>query len=131
MSNASRSGGERRAFVIEDNEQVRRLAVVFLSRLGFEVAHAEDSRSARERFEPGRYDLLFSDVILPDGNGYELAEALLREDPEVRVLLTSGYVGVIAERLSERARSWPLLSKPFRFKELERMVGELMAAGEA
>ncbi len=130
MSNAPRTGGERRAFVIEDDEQVRRLTVTFLSRLGFRVAQAADSRSARERFEPGRYDLLFSDVILPDGNGYELAETLLRDDPEVRVLLTSGYVGVIADRLSERARSWPLLAKPFRFKELERMVGELMEARE-
>lgn len=119
--------GRQRAFVVEDNDQVRRLSVACLTRLGFEVTESSDARSARESFQPGVYDLLFSDVILPDGNGYSLAEEFVERDPALKVLMTSGYVGVAGEQLSQTARDWPLLSKPFRFDELKRAITELLA----
>ena len=57
----------QRAFVVEDNDQVRRLSVACLTRLGFEVTETSDARSARESFEPGVYDLLLLVFALTHG----------------------------------------------------------------
>jgi DNA-binding NtrC family response regulator len=110
--------------VLEDNEPVRRLAVTWLRRLAFEVTEAADAMAARTLFAPGAYHLLFSDVVLPDGDGFTLAEEFSRQDPGLKVLMTSGYVG--AAEPAAGAGRWPLLHKPFRLRELEAAVVRLL-----
>ena len=105
--------------LVEDDEQVLAMAVESLEELHYRVIVARDAREALKHLHgPERIDLMFSDVVMPGGmNGAQLATEARALRPELRVLLTSGYVDeagnnqVVEENL-------PLLPKPYRRDEL-------------
>jgi CheY-like chemotaxis protein len=68
------------------------------------------------------FDLLLTDVIMPGGmTGYELADELRAERPDLRILFTSGYTELAASN-GPAGRNEPLLSKPYRKHDLGRAV---------
>lgn len=85
-------GGESVLFV-EDDEQVRKLAVRSLRGHGYDVIAASDGVEALEAFEQHRGDiaLLITDVVMPRMGGHQLAKALRERAPRMKVLYTSGY----------------------------------------
>ena len=109
--------------LVEDDEQVLAMAVESLEELRYRVIVARQAREALEHLSgPERIDILFSDVMMPGGmNGAQLAVEARRLRPELKVLLTSGYVGefdadqVVGEGL-------PVLTKPYRRDELARTL---------
>ena len=122
--------GNETILVVEDDPLVRGLVVAQLRSLGYMTIAAADGREALALVERGAtFDLLFTDVIMPNGiNGLELSREVAKRRPGTRILLTSGYVdhamiqqGCIDEGLL-------LLSKPYRRSQLARMVR--MALGE-
>lgn len=105
--------------LVEDDEQVLAMAVESLEELHYKVIVAHDAREALKHLHgPERIDLMFSDVVMPGGmNGAQLATEARMLRPELKVLLTSGYVGEAGnDQLVEG--SVPLLSKPYRRDEL-------------
>ena len=74
-------------------------------------------------------DLLLTDVVMPGRNGRELAEALRRQDPELKVLFQSGYTGdvVVGHGIVEAEMAF--LQKPFTLDALARKVRAVL--GEA
>jgi DNA-binding NtrC family response regulator len=108
----------QRVLVVEDDLQLLRLLVRYLERAGMETEGTETAASATERFRPGAYTHVLADLTLPDGSGLELAGAFLRADPNLRVVLCSGYplaLEMLPEGDRERAT---LLQKPFSPQEL-------------
>ncbi len=79
--------------LVEDEPGVRRLATLLLQDAGYRVMACENALAAHAAFkrEGGRFDLLFSDVVLPGQNGLELANDLRALHPGLPVLLCSGY----------------------------------------
>jgi PAS domain S-box-containing protein len=115
------SRGNECVLVVEDEVDVRDIAVRFLHSLGYTVLAAADADSALEQLVV-RADiaLLFSDVVLGTGmSGIELAAAARRLRPSLNVLLTSGY-----EHSSggQTGIEFPLLQKPYRREELSVAV---------
>ena len=120
--------GSETVLVVEDEAQVRNLAVAFLTRLGYRVLQAEDAATAlRVLDHEPRIALLFTDVVLPGGDGVTLArEARLRR-PQLAVLYTSGYAsGNVLDRIPEPERG-DLISKPYRREELAFKVRQVLA----
>jgi PAS domain S-box-containing protein len=120
--------GQETVLIAEDDPFVRAYAVTCLEGLGYRVIEAVDGRDALNKITAGtRADLLFTDVVMPGGvNGWELAESARRLQPELRVLLTSGYA---LEALAERGRlpvGAVVLNKPYRKAELARRVREAL-----
>ena len=105
--------------LVEDDEQVLAMAVESLEELHYRVVVARDAREALQHLHgPERIDIMFSDVVMPGGmNGAQLALEARRLRPELKVLLTSGYVGDSgnAELLKN---DLPILTKPYRRDEL-------------
>jgi PAS domain S-box-containing protein len=94
-------GGSETVLVVEDQDEVRRLATSVLTACGYFVLEAADGAKAlalvESHHEP--IDLLLTDVVLPGMNGRELAECLKTLLPAIKVLYTSGYTqDVIAHR---------------------------------
>jgi signal transduction histidine kinase len=106
--------------VVEDDEEVRAIAVENLTELGYAVLTAVDGAAALERLgAPGRIDILFSDVVMPGGmNGAQLALAAQRVRPGLKVLLTSGYTAAALTSEHGLPEEVPLLGKPYRREEL-------------
>jgi len=105
--------------LVEDDEQVLAMAVESLEELHYRVIVARDAREALAHLRgPGRIDIMFSDVVMPGGmNGAQLANQARTLRPELKVLLTSGYVGE-AEDAEVLDKDMPLLTKPYRRDEL-------------
>jgi PAS domain S-box-containing protein len=121
--------GAETVLVAEDDPFVRTYAINCLRSLGYQVIEAVDGRDALARITAGaRADLLFTDVVMPGGvNGWELAESARHIQPDLKVLLTSGYA---LETLAERGRlptGAAILNKPYRKAELGRRVREALA----
>ncbi|HEY5792755.1 MAG TPA: ATP-binding protein, partial [Chthoniobacterales bacterium] len=96
--------------VVEDDPGVRRIAGQMLKRSGYEVVEAADAAEAREAWEshPGKFALLFTDVVLPGTvSGEDLADELRRQEAGLRTLFTSGNAGAL------RKRDEPFVAKPY------------------
>jgi PAS domain S-box-containing protein len=125
---------ERRAtiLVVEDEADVRKIAIGFLQAAGYRVISASDAPEALALLakEP-EVDLLFSDVVLGSGmNGVELANEACRAKPGLAVLLTSGYEFHAGEQPSRASEvGFELLRKPYRREQLVGAVRRLLDRG--
>ena len=105
-----------RILLVEDNEEVGNFAETLLGELGYTVVRARDGNEAMERTErDGRFDLVFTDVVMPGMTGLELASKLKQRHPRLPVVLTTGYSDRIA---STGAEDYPLICKPYRLETL-------------
>jgi len=120
------SRGSETVLVVEDEADVRDIAVAFLRSLGYTVRAADSAATALEQLGAhADIALLFSDVVLGAGmNGFELAEAARRLRPDLPVLLTSGYEHSAAD--AGAAQLFTLLQKPYRREELSVAVRAIL-----
>ena len=127
--------GNETILVVEDSESVRRVAVSILSGLGYRIREAEDGPSALAILEqPGDIDLLFTDLIMPNGiDGEELLKRARALRPGLKALFTSGYSEHFLQHRGNANPGVRLLSKPYRVKKLSDTVRQVLdgAAPEA
>ena len=78
-------------------------------------------------FESGeQFELLFSDVVMPNGmGGVELAREARRLSKGIKILLTSGYAGDVIERHGA-VGEFPIIDKPFRMADLARRLRSIL-----
>jgi PAS domain S-box-containing protein len=121
-------GGSETLLVVEDDEIVRDLCVMFLENLGYRVLNATNGKDAiaLSMEHNGRIDLLLTDVVMPGMNGGELATQLVLHRPEIKVLFTSGYTedvivhhGVMDEEVS-------FIGKPYTPSALAKKIREVL-----
>jgi len=114
--------GTETVLVVEDNPEVRELATTTISGLGYQVLEASSGKAALEILQHNStIDLLFSDVVLPDGmNGFELVHKARALHTGLRALMTSGYAN--ANRPGTEETDVPLLLKPYRRNELAERI---------
>lgn len=128
-SSISAETGTGVVLVVEDDPGVRATTSAMLDDLGYLVVSAETGKAALKIVqENNAIDLVFSDVVMPDGmNGVELAHRITSLKPGLPVLLTSGYTA--QHTLPEMsARGLALLKKPFTQAELSIAIRDIMAA---
>jgi two-component system, cell cycle sensor histidine kinase and response regulator CckA len=126
-SEPSTRGGTETILVVEDNAPLRQLTERALNRLGYTVLTAATGAEAlRVAAWPQReIDLLFSDVVLPDIPGPELASHMRAARPALKVLLASGYgAGMIADH--GVAADAVFLAKPFTTDSLARKIRDIL-----
>jgi two-component system cell cycle sensor histidine kinase/response regulator CckA len=121
-SSASAPSGSERVLLVEDEPAVNVLAERILRGLGYTVLTAWSAEEALALVERQRdIDLLLTDVRLPRRSGPELAEALRRQQPRVKVLFMSGYAEDLQESLAGDDDA-AFLAKPFNGAELAHKV---------
>jgi signal transduction histidine kinase len=112
-------GASERILVVDDNEALLEVTSAKLEASGYRVLCARNSVEAIQILESGReIDLLFSDVVMPNGmNGVELAREARRLNKGIKVLLTSGYAGNVLEQHGA-VDEFPIIDKPYRLADL-------------
>jgi PAS domain S-box-containing protein len=113
--------------LVEDEEPLRAVANKMLSQCGYRVWAAADAEEALRLFneKDGAFDLAFCDVVLPGKNGVELAERLLEQTPDLKVLLASGYSEESVQRVITE-RGYRFLPKPYRLEKLVELIEEML-----
>jgi PAS domain S-box-containing protein len=113
--------------VVEDDERVRGISSETLRDLGYTVIEAAGAREAIKKIEEGLIlDLLFTDVVMPEMTGAELAAELSKRKPGLKVLFTTGYTrnAIVHNGMLDAGKH--LLSKPFNINDLAVKVRSLL-----
>jgi PAS domain S-box-containing protein len=124
-------GGTETILYVEDEITVRSLTAHVLRRLGYTVYEAGDGKQARDVVEAQnspKVDLLFSDVVLPDAGGRDLADWIKERNSSTRILFTSGYVDEAILQRHGLEVGTAFLQKPFTPAELARRVRDIIDA---
>lgn len=124
--------GTETVLVVDDEAMLRNLMVAALRKQGYHVYEAAEGGEALAILEkhPNEVRLVVTDVIMPGMGGLELARRLRETNPEIRVLLVSGYAEEIFKADAISQDRMPLLKKPFRTRELIERVHNLLAQQE-
>jgi PAS domain S-box-containing protein len=121
----SRPGGKETVLVVEDEALLRLTVGLTLSRLGYRVLEASHGNEALEVWNKNRENihLLLTDLMMPGGmTGKDLGEQLLKENPKLKVIYTSGYsAGVVGKDFSFED-GINFLAKPFAAQQLAQIV---------
>jgi len=123
-------GHSERILLIEDEPEVRSLATRVLLAAGYDVLAAGSAVEGRALFarKNGRFDLVFSDVVLPDQNGITTVEQFLQTNPDLAVLLCSGYTDERSRWHTIAEKKFPFLQKPYPAAELLRTIHAILDA---
>lgn len=116
--------------LVEDDDEVAKLASEMLDQLGYEVVRVASATAALGALANGRtIDVVFSDIMMPGGmNGVELAREIQNRRMELPVLLTSGYAEAAA--LEAKAAGIHILPKPYGLDDLSAALGGLVTTYE-
>jgi CheY-like chemotaxis protein len=123
--------GTETLLLVEDEDGVRTFARRALEDSGYRVLMASSGTDAIKlaRGFDGRIHLLLTDVVMPGLSGRELAEQLVSDRPDVRVIFTSGYTDDETVRHGVREAETAFLQKPFTPEQLGRRIREVLDAG--
>ncbi len=121
-------GGAGRILVVDDEELLAAVMRQALETEGYSVEVARDGQEALRRLEGGSFDLVITDVKMPNMSGRDLHDEILRRSPALagRVLFSTGdVVNPATRRFFEETRS-RYITKPFKLAELRRLVRALL-----
>lgn len=122
------AGSRELILVVEDEPTVRQFSVEALTALGYDVLAADGAAAALVLLDQhADIALLFTDVVMPEVNGRELADEALRRRPDLKVLFTTGYSRNALERDGVIAPGVQLIGKPFNVDTLASRVRAVLA----
>ena len=107
-----------KVLLVDDEAELRASFAGMLAHLGFQVVSARDGIEALERFQPGEFTLVFMDLTMPRMDGKEAFLRMQARDPQVRVVLASGYSEDEAIGPMPGARPAGFIQKPFSLQDL-------------
>jgi PAS domain S-box-containing protein len=120
--------GDETILIVEDEEEVRKLAGKILERQGYKILETFDGDDALVACERHRspIHLMLADVVMPGMSGYELAKLLKPLYPEIKVLYMSGYTDDAIVRHGVLEKGVNYIQKPFTMEGLARKVREVL-----
>jgi len=120
--------GTEKVLVVDDEERSVSIMKVVLERLGYNVTAMTSSLEAMELFkeDPLRYDLLLTDLIMPQLTGDKLVSEIIEIRPDMPVIITSGFTDTIVNDNFKQISNKAFISKPFQPQELAKTVRQVL-----
>lgn len=112
----------------EDDNDMRKFLVRALQNAGYDVASFDNGRSAYHRLREEPFELLLTDIVMPEMDGIELARRATELDPDIKVMFITGFAAVALNPESNAPKDARVLSKPFHLKDLVNEVKRMLAA---
>ena len=120
--------GTETALFVDDEDMIIEVAGELFEQLGYKVLTAGSGREAIETYEKNkeRIDMVLLDMIMPDMSGGETYDKLKEINPDIKVLLASGYsMNGTATGIMDRGCNG-FIQKPFKMKELSQKLREIL-----
>ncbi|MEL6747982.1 MAG: response regulator [Pseudomonadota bacterium] len=121
----------QRILLAEDDGAMRGFLERELARAGYEVEAFDNGASAYARLRQEPFDLILTDVVMPEMDGVELARRACEHDPDRPVIFITGFAAVRLHGQVERPNNTTVLSKPFHLRQLVDEVGRVLATAAA
>ena len=117
-----------RILLAEDDNDMRRFLVKAVQQAGFSVTSFDNGLSAYDQLRVEPFELLLTDIVMPEMDGIELARRATELDPDIKVMFITGFAAVALNPDSHAPRQAKILSKPFHLRELVTEVHRMLAA---
>ncbi len=121
----SAAAGRLRILMVEDHGETRDVLADLLRHVGHEVAVAACVAAAVQAINAERFDVILSDIGLPDGSGYSLLTQARQKQPAIRAIALTGFGTEQDARFSREAGFDFHLTKPLDFHELRTVLGQM------
>jgi len=110
--------GPWRILLVDDEEGIRDSLSVYLRSAGFDVDTAEDALAARELLNHSRYDLVLSDISMPEVSGLDLLGDIKEIDPNIEVIMITAYLDISLAIQAMRRGAYDFFTKPFNYDKI-------------
>ena len=117
-----------RILLAEDDESMRVYLTRALERVGYLVTSVDRGTAAVPLLESEPFDLLLTDIVMPEMDGIELAQKAAAIAPDIRVMFITGFAAVALNPDNQAPKDAKILSKPFHLRDLVDEVERLLAA---
>lgn len=115
---------KKKILLVDDEESLVNVVNLWFVNAGYETTICYSTEEATTNILNNEYDLIFSDVVMPGNiNGFDLVELALQKQPNIKVLLASGYTGGLE---AGRNLDVEVLAKPYRKKNLLAKIQEIL-----
>lgn len=98
--------------VVDDEEGIRDLFRLTLAAAGYKVVEAKDGREAMARLREEPFDLLITDLVMPEREGIEMIETLRKQRPDLKIVAVSGAFGGMFLKVAKALGANATLAKP-------------------
>ena len=122
------SAGRLRILLAEDDDSMRGFLARAIERAGYDVIAVDRGTAAVPHLERGGFDLLLTDIVMPEMDGIELAQRASEIAPNMRVMFITGFAAVALSKTSGAPAGSKVLSKPFHLRDLTDEIERMLAA---
>lgn len=114
--------------VADDEPSVRQFVERALNYAGYAVTAVPDGNAALDALSKRKYDLLLTDIVMPDLDGIALALKVSKDYPKTRILMMSGYANQRQRAHNLDFLAHEVISKPFTLEEVTKRISAALAA---
>lgn len=126
-SDSTTASADATVLVVDDEESIRFTFETFLSKAGYTVLSAEKLAAAQLRLEEKAIDLIFCDILLPDGSGIDLLKYVRQAEHDCPVVMITGQPAIDTAAAAVRTGAYDYLVKPIRKADLLRITDKALA----
>src|SRR5260221_14662621 len=112
----------------EDDTDMRRFLVRALQNADYEVVSYDNGLAAYQRLGEEPFELLLTDIVMPEMDGIELALRASELDPDIKIMFITGFAAVALNADSAAPKHAKVLSKPVHLRDLVNEVHKMLAA---
>ncbi len=117
---------EARILVVDDDKVLADNLVEYLSKLGYQASPAYGGREGLTEFEQGDFQLVITDLKMPEMDGMELLDAVSKLDSRAIVMVITGYGTIESAVTAIKKGAYDFIPKPFKMDELEVIVSRAL-----
>ena len=122
----SKNDGNRKTVLFVDDEQiVLDVGSLMLQKLGYNVLAVSDGKRAIEVFKENKIAFVLLDMLMPCMNGFQIYHRLKKIQPNIKIILTSGYELYPSAERPEKIGFDGFIQKPFNLKQLSEKIGNI------
>lgn len=114
--------GIQHILVTDDEDSVRDFVERALNYAGYAVTTAENGAVALEKLQKQKFDLLLTDIVMPELDGIALALKAAKDYPDMKILMMSGYANQRQRAHNLDVLAHEVISKPFSLDEITRKI---------
>lgn len=120
-----------RILIVDDDEPVRSTLSDYFAGIGYEVVTASNGENAMEKFVPGIFDCVISDLMMPKIDGLELLKRIKMQDSQVCFLMITGHPNIDSAVNAIKEGADDYVNKPFHLEDIRIKVDRIVDAKKA